>query len=148
MRLDKSLAIALVAAAIGTFLASPAVADPQTDYILNCRGCHRPDGSGVPGGAPDFRGQVGRFLSVPGGRNYLIRVPGTSESELSDERVAALLTWLVREFSPAEVPPDFKPFTAAEVARHRHPPLTDPGRVRAELMRSIEARPPGSQAGR
>lgn len=134
------LATALVAVVIGAFLASTAAADPQTDYILNCRGCHRPDGSGVPGASPDFRGQVGKFLWTPKGREYLIRVPGTSESELSDARVAALLNWLVREFSPAEMPPDFKPFTAAEVARCRRPPLTNPGRVRAELMRAVGAR--------
>ena len=68
--------------------------------MLNCRGCHGPDGAGAPGAAPSFRGQVAKFLSVPGGREYLIRVPGTAQSELDDAHTAALLTWLVREFSP------------------------------------------------
>ena len=39
---------------------------------------------------------------VPGGREYLMRVPGTSQSELDDAQTAALLNWMVREFSPAE----------------------------------------------
>jgi hypothetical protein len=117
---------------------SPCRAGPRYDYILHCRGCHGPNGEGVPDGVPDFRGRLGKFLSVPGGREYLIRVPGTSQSELSDEQVAGVLNWLVREFSPAQVPADFEPFTTAEVARHRRPPLIDVARVRGELLRSIE----------
>jgi hypothetical protein len=128
-------AVLWMVAAVG---ASPCRADPRNDYILHCRGCHGPNGEGAPGGVPDFRGQVGRFLSVPGGREYLIRVPGTSQSELSDERVARLLNWLVREFSAAEVPADFEAFTGDEVARHRRPPLTDVARLRADLLLAIE----------
>jgi hypothetical protein len=127
----------LVISAAGT--PSPCHADPRTDYILHCRGCHGPNGEGAPGGVPDFRGQVGKFLSVAGGREYLIRVPGTSQSELSDARVARLLNWLVREFSAAEVPADFEPFTDAEVSRHRRPPLTDVARLRGELLQAIDA---------
>jgi mono/diheme cytochrome c family protein len=132
----------LVAALIGTALTtSAAFADPQTDYLLNCRGCHGPDGSGVPGGAPSFRGQVGKFLSVPGGREYLIRVPGTAQSGLSDARIAALLNWIVREFSPREVPAAFAPYTADEVGRSRGRPLTDVEGVRRELLSAMTGQP-------
>lgn len=105
--------------------------------MLNCRGCHGPEGQGAPGAAPSFRGQVGKFLSVPGGRAYLIQVPGTAQSELSDARTAAVLNWIVREFSPSEVSPDFVPFTQAEVARYRRAPLTDVFAVRRKLIRAI-----------
>jgi mono/diheme cytochrome c family protein len=125
------------AVVVGAVFGSSARADPRTDYILNCRGCHAPDGSGLPGGAPSFRGQVGRFLSVPGGREYLIRVPGTAQSGLSDARIAALLNWIVHEFSPGELPADFTPYTAEEVARHRRAPLTEVERVRQGLLRAI-----------
>ena len=77
--------------------------------MLHCRGCHGPDGAGAPGAAPSFRGQVAKFLCVPGGREYLVRVPGTAQSELDDARTAALLNWLLREFSPDEIPADFSP---------------------------------------
>lgn len=120
--------------------ASAANADPSLDYILNCRGCHRPDGSGVLGGAPSFHGQLGKFLWVPGGREYLIRVPGVSTSELSNARIAALLNWMMRAFSPTTVPADFKPFTAAEVTRYRRPPLLNVQRTRRKLLRLIAAR--------
>jgi mono/diheme cytochrome c family protein len=131
-----ALIVALIAAAL---IPSVARADPRVDYMLNCRGCHGPDGAGAPGAAPSFRGQVARFLSVPGGREYLIRVPGTAQSELDDAHTAALLTWLVREFSPEEVPADFTPYTAAEVGGARHTPLTDVWKTRAELLRAIAA---------
>jgi mono/diheme cytochrome c family protein len=127
------------AAALLLLLAAPAAADPRTDYLLHCRGCHGPDGAGAPGAAPDFRGQLGRFLSVPGGREYLIRVPGTSRSELDDANTAALLNWLLQQFSRAEVPADFTPYTTAEVTRHRRPALADPGATRRELVRAIGA---------
>jgi hypothetical protein len=131
--------VLLAAVVLGAVFASSARGDPRTDYILNCRGCHTPDGGGLPGGAPSFRGQVGKFLSVPGGREYLIRVPGTAQSELSNARIAALLNWIVQEFSPGEVPPDFTPYTAEEVARRRQPPLTEVERVRHDLLRAIAA---------
>ncbi len=130
----------LTAVVAGVLAASSAFADPRTDYILNCRGCHAPDGGGLPDASPSFRGQVGKFLWVPGGREYLIRVPGTAQSELSDARIAALLNWIVREFSPDEVPADFVPFTTEEVARHRRPTLTEVDGVRRDLLRAIAAR--------
>jgi len=127
----------LLVFAAGLFLVPRAVAGPRIDYMLNCRGCHGPQGAGAPGAAPSFRGQVGKFLSVPGGRAYLIQVPGTAQSELSDARTAAVLNWIVREFSPGEVPADFVPFTEAEVARYRHAPLIDVFAVRRKLIRAI-----------
>ena len=130
----------LVLAGCGLLASATARADPATDFVLNCRGCHGPDGSGIVGAAPSFRGQVGKFLWVPGGREYLIRVPGTAQSELSDARVAALLNWIVRAFSPAEVPADFSPYTADEVARHRRPPLSEVASVRRALLRAIAER--------
>lgn len=140
-------AAALVAASLAAALSAlPAAADPRVDYMLHCRGCHGPDGAGVTGAAPSFRGRLAKFLWVPGGREYLIRVPGTAQSELDDARTAALLNWLLREFSPDEIPADFAPYGADEVARHRHAPLTDVWAARADLLRAIAASP-GKAAG-
>jgi len=115
----------LLRVALAALAAAPAAASPPLDYQLQCRGCHGPDGQGSGGGAPPFRGQLGRFLGSTDGRAYLIRVPGVARSELDDANTAALLTWLVRHFDGDNVPPDFTPFTTAEVAAHRRPPLTD-----------------------
>ena len=130
MRLVATLA--LLAA-----LCSPAAAGPRTDYILHCRGCHGPEGDGAVGAVPSFRGQVGKFLRVPGGREYLVRVPGTAQSELDDARIARLLNWMVREFSPEQVPADFQPYSEEEVRRIRHP-LTDVESVRRQLIQALE----------
>jgi hypothetical protein len=128
-----------IAVLAGLLCASPAVADPQLDYMLHCRGCHGPDGAGAPGAAPSFRGQVAKFLWVPGGREYLIRVPGTAQSELNDAHTAALLNWILHEFSRNELPTDFVPYGEEEVARQRRPPLTDVYLIRRELVRAIQA---------
>jgi mono/diheme cytochrome c family protein len=128
----------VVSALFGMLLAASAAADPRTDYMLNCRGCHGPDGAGAPGAAPDLRGQLGRFLTVAGGREYLVRVPGTSQSELDDARTAALLNWMLHEFSAGEVPKGFMPYTGEEVARVRRPALADPQGARRVLLEAIE----------
>jgi hypothetical protein len=118
-------------------LTAPALADPHKDYMLHCQGCHGPDGSGAPGAVPSFRGQVAQFLRVEGGREYLIRVPGVSQSELSDARVAAVLDWIVSEFDPANRPADAAAFTSAEVAGRRRPPLADVEAIRAALLKKL-----------
>ena len=117
-------AAAVLAAAL-LLLPLRADADSSEDYVLHCRGCHGPDGAGAPGAVPSFRGHVAKFVALPGGREYLVRVPGVSQSELSDARLAALLNWLLLEFDAADVPSDFTPYTAAEIARLRRPPLID-----------------------
>lgn len=144
-RAARRAGAALVATAL---LGAPAAADPRVDYMLHCRGCHGPDGAGAPGAAPSFRGQLAKFLWVPGGREYLIRVPGTAQSELDDARTAALLNWLLHEFSPEQIPAGFTAYGAEEVGRHRRAPLSDVWGTRQELLRAIEAQPPRPGDGR
>jgi hypothetical protein len=107
---------------------------PQVDYLLQCQGCHRADGGDTPGSVPALRDFVGRFLSVPGGREYLIRVPGSAQSPLDDAELAAVLNWMIERFGPAEVSAAFTPFTAQEITRLRTPPLTEVESVRSDLV--------------
>lgn len=132
MSLPRSV---LVAFALATVVPThSALADPAIDYMLHCRGCHGPNGEGAPPDVPDLRGTVATFLGLAGGREYLIRVPGSAQAELSDARTAALLTWMVRAYDPANIPPDFEPFTAGEVAHHRRTPLADAAAARAAIL--------------
>lgn len=131
---------ALAAFVFCTLLAVAAAGDPRKDYMLHCQGCHGPDGRGAPGAVPPFPGQVSQFLHVDGGREYLIRVPGVSQSELDDARLAAVLNWIVEELDGASRPPQAPPFTAAEVGRWRRPPLTNVDEVRAALLRALTPR--------
>ena len=130
---------ATLAACACLFAATARAQDPRVDYMLQCQGCHLGDGSGAPGAVPDLRGSLGRFLSVPGGREYLVRVPGAAQSPLSDQRLAAVLDWMIREFGPAEAAANLEPYRAEDVARWREDPYAEVQTVRRELLRRIEA---------
>jgi hypothetical protein len=110
------------------------------NYMLHCQGCHLADGSGKPGSVPSLVDSIGRFVRVPGGREYLVRVPGSSQSPLSDEDLARVLNYMIRSFGPADVASDFQPFDAEEVARVRRPPLSETESVRRALLSAMEAR--------
>jgi mono/diheme cytochrome c family protein len=108
--------------------------------MLQCQGCHLPDGSGSPGRVPDLRGELARLLHAPEGRSYLVQVPGSAQSPLSDAALAEVLNWMVQRFGPAAALRDFEPFSAEEVGRARAaPPLLDVAARRAALLRSIES---------
>ncbi len=85
--------------------------------MLSCQGCHRADATGTPQTTPTMAGFVARFLQVPGGREYLVRVPGVATAALSDADLAEVVNWSLVRFDAANVPADFEPYTAAEVAR-------------------------------
>lgn len=103
------------------------------NYMLHCQGCHLPDGTATPGIIPPLVG-VGRFLAAEGGREYLVRVPGVSLSTIPDEELAALVNWMLQEFSPEEIPEDFEPYTAEEVADYRQRPLVEVDGARKEII--------------
>ena len=106
--------------------------------MLNCQGCHLPDGSGFPARqVPDLRNQMGRFLSVPGGREFLVQVPGSAQTVLNDTDLARLLNWMVVRFSAAQVPADFQPYSATEVGVLRKTPLVNLTQVRTDLLQRI-----------
>jgi len=93
----------------------------EHDYILNCSGCHRMDGSGsrtVPSllAMRELKGQAAA-------RPYWVQVPGAAQAPLSDARLAALMNWLVERFTGQAPEPAYSP---EEVARLRSQPLRDP----------------------
>ncbi len=107
----------------------------QIDYMLKCQGCHRPDGSGDRTSNPPMTDAVAHFLKVPGGREYLGRVPGVATTDLDDVRLANLLNWTLYRFDRANVPNDFKPYDATEIRRLRASPLrVEAARTRAQLI--------------
>jgi cytochrome c553 len=105
------------------------------NWTLNCQGCHRPDGAGSAATAPSLAGTVSKFLSVPGGREYLGRVPGVATSPLGDADLAELMNWMFWRFDREHMPADFTPFTAAEIGRLRGRPLRlEAAQMRADLL--------------
>ena len=113
-------------------------------YMLQCQGCHRPDGTGTITTAPPMTGMVARFLAVPGGREYIVRVPGVATAVLTDAQLAELLNWTLYRFDAAHIRADFQPYTATEVgALRRHPLRTEAKVLRARLIAELDQQPPG-----
>jgi mono/diheme cytochrome c family protein len=106
---------------------------PRVNYMTNCQGCHLPNGQGMPGKVPAMKGFVTNFLTVPGGREFLVRVPGVANSTLSDADLAALMNWLIPEMVPPK-PSSFKPYSAQEIGALRRNRLQDVHTARAALV--------------
>jgi len=140
MMLDAMVVLGATAAGIAAAQSPPGdapagVVNPQRawqNWTLNCQGCHRPDGTGSAGTAPSLAGTVSKFLTVPGGREYLGRVPGVATSALPSPDLAELMNWMFWRFDKEHLPTDFVPFTAQELGRLREQPL----RLEASQMRS------------
>ena len=139
---------AIVAASLAVFVAVsvawPAVARAdqslQTLYTLHCSGCHGVGGLGVPeAGIPNLN-EAGRYVRTELGREYLIEVPGLSQSRLDDVTAARLLNWVLQQFSAERLPADFKPYTAAEVTRFRADKVSDPKARREAILAELRAR--------
>ena len=131
-RIPHGLRAASLALAIGT--TATASADPRLDYTLHCEGCHLPEAVGWPGHVPSLRGDYGRIAGVPGGRDYLMRVPGAADAPMPSSALAAVLNWLMDTYNADTRPAGFEPFTAAEVEAVRRKPLDNPQARRAEIF--------------
>ena len=134
---------AVLLAAAAASLAAADVGGPALDYTLNCQGCHRADGAATQGSVPALAGSVGKFLRVPGGREYLVRVPGVAQAPLDDAATAAVLNWMLKRFDAEHLPADFVPYSAAELGTLRRSPLIDVLTVRRRLLEALEKTDPG-----
>lgn len=108
-------------------------------YMISCEGCHKADGSGQPGFVPEFRNHVASYLTVPGGRAYLIGVPGVAQSDLGNQELADVMNWLLQAYDPSGLPERFEPFTASEVEVLRKSPVSDTVNQRARLLAMMVA---------
>lgn len=130
---------ALIAAALALLVLAPlAAASPRTNYLLYCSGCHGTDGSSRPPNVPTLRSELGRLVAVPGGRDYLVRVPGASHSPLDDAQLAEVMNWVLGEFNADTLPAQFSPLTTEEVAHARRQVLMDPLKHRAEIYKPYD----------
>lgn len=127
-------------------LGSGALAGPAQDYVLHCMGCHGPTAEGVPGKVPPLAVSLVQFMRSPAGRSYVLRVPGASNSMLTDVQLADVLNWIAVRFGgtedtsgntgPAALPPAF---TAQEVSSHRRMPMAAVQATRREVVRELAA---------
>ena len=137
----KPRAIAVLVAALSIAIAALAGGSPPAElYTLNCWGCHKPRAEGIPGAVPRLADSMADFLQVPGGREYLVEVPGVAASALSNAEVAQVLNWLLFTFNKAEMPSDFTPYTAAEIAKYRPHQLIRITETRDDLVKRLKAK--------
>ena len=113
----------------------------ELNYTLHCSGCHMSDGSGFPGRVPSFRGNLGRYLAVPEGRAYVVRVPGSANSLLSSRTLAEVLNWTVNAYDAEHVPGNFAPYEEHEVARLRRDPISAGSATRARVVAMLNEAP-------
>lgn len=105
--------------------------------MLQCMGCHTPDGRGEPGHVPSVRDTLLPFANTAAGRQFLVQVPGSAQSKLSDAELAEVLNWMIDNLSSSPKPLQFRRLTAAEVAGYRRTPLVSVAPVRAKLVAAL-----------
>jgi len=125
-------AAVLLACAVPSAHAEGTLQRGHANYVLHCSGCHMPDGSGKPAaGIPDMRVTVPQLLATPAGRAFLVQVPGTSGSSLTDAEIAELMNWMVPALTGRS---GVVAFTTEEVTRYRNDRLDDVAAHRAAIL--------------
>jgi len=134
-----SIASALVCVS-SLFTASASLGDEnhaKVDYMLHCQGCHLPAGAGVPEHVPRLNGFLGFFLHSNAGREFIVQVPGAATSNLSDDRLADLMNWMLLTYSADQLPDNFQHYSGAEIATLRQHLQSDPEHERMRILRDI-----------
>ena len=132
-------AVGITLLGVGLVVTSAARGDARFDYLLYCAGCHLENGRGAPPEVPDLTADLAHFATYPEGRAYVARVPGSAQAPISDERLAALLNWMVEHFTDLDPPAPL--FEAETVGQDRAEPLSDPLQFRARLVKPLDPPP-------
>jgi hypothetical protein len=112
--------------------------DAAINYQMECQGCHSADGRGQSDVIPALNHYMAKFLTVPGGREFLVQVPGAAQAPLSNAETAEVLNYMLIKFGPADIAQKYPPYTTEEVARLRKTPSTEIKQKRAALVKLIE----------
>jgi mono/diheme cytochrome c family protein len=133
---------ALLAVVAPAVRPAPILNTVQSDYLENCGGCHGIQGSSFPAHVPQLRGRIGYFLCTADSRAYLLSLPNVALSSMDDERLAAVMNFVVFDLGGASTDTASRRFTRQEVARGRKHPLMGASlaSARATIVRQIEER--------
>jgi mono/diheme cytochrome c family protein len=119
---------------LGALVLADSPTRAKQHYQLHCMGCHGEDGAGLEGQVPSLRGTLSRISNGALGRDYVLRVPGVTQSSLTSAELAEVLNWAIYEFSDAAAAKATRPFTAAEVESARSKPLLEINATRAKVV--------------
>ncbi len=113
----------------------------RQSYLLNCAGCHLPDGRGsAPNDVPSLHGAPGHMAGIPEGRAFLTQVPGIAYSSLNDAEVSEVLNWMLLNFNKDTLPASFQPFTEQEVKALRAQRPAEIFKVRRAAIEALRAK--------
>ena len=78
---------------------------------------------------------------MEGGRAFLVRVPGMSQSALNNQQLADMLNWLLNKdgMAGASMPEHFQPYSADEVAAVRQQAMLNLPQTRGKLIEQMKA---------
>ena len=134
-RARRLSSLLMLAGAVAGLTTAPAHADgaaARAAALGAQRICHTATGGGIPQ-VPPLANSLGYFTHLPAGREYVMRVPGASNSALSDRDLADVLNWVLTTMNRDALP------RAYEVAAHRRPALSGRrDRARARCRRAID----------
>ena len=131
---------ALVLAGLPAVLhAATEIPTARGNYLLSCGGCHGLEGVSNSSLVPDLKDQVGYFLNLPEGRDYVVRLPNVAFSITTDEALTGLLNYVVFTLGGASVPKGTRPYTTHEVSKLRRSPLTEVSlaQMRQQMVRIL-----------
>ncbi|WP_293900633.1 cytochrome c [Phenylobacterium sp.] len=130
----QSLLTGVLLAAFAAVAVPAGAQSARALYLLKCSGCHRADGQGAAeAGVPPFPGFIGDLARDPGGRTYMLHVPGVASSGLSDADLTIVLNYLLDRWSAAPVD-RIQRFTPGEVATLRAVDVSDIVKYRRTLV--------------
>ncbi len=129
------LAIVLLVSSLHTASAKE-LSKVQTNYMLQCQGCHKADGSGMPPQTPDFREYASTFLETDIGRRYWISVPGAANSPLTNAELAEVLNYIAIDIVKIK---NHRAFTSDEVKQHRGEKMKNVYEVRQNIANALHA---------
>jgi hypothetical protein len=82
---------------------------------------------------------------LPGGRAYLVQVPGVAQAPLDDRAIASLMNWILERYRSDPDQPAFTRYSEKEVAGYRAKGPIDVAATRARL---VEARAQRARAAK
>ena len=167
--MDRSVSVraALVSTLLALMLVSHALAqapDGPSVFSSTCAACHQATGAGLPGAFPPLAGHAADIARLDGGRGYLtsvvlfglqgqISVDGQTyngvmpaQGQLSDEQIAAVLTYVTNELGEGEAVEAFDPSAVAEVRATSRTP-SDNLELRSSVVAKEAAPAPVAAAG-
>jgi hypothetical protein len=88
---------------------------------------------------PSLAHTLVQFMRSTAGRSYVLRVPGASNSMLSDAQLAEVLNWIAGHFGGEQAAALVSPFTTQEVTAIRRTPMASVQATRREVVKQLAA---------